>query len=352
MRAHCEQQILNTATALHAEFYRDAKWLRFEYENVFACSWQLFGHSGDLRNSGDHIVGEVAGKPIIAVRQADGTLKAFYNVCRHRAGPLATCNGKAAKALHCQYHGWTYQLDGRLRAATEMQTACEFDVTNIQLTPVHVREWQGLVFVALSPNVTSFDQIFAGIVERIKPIDIAQMTFYNRVVYDIACNWKVYIDNFLEGYHLPFVHPGLSKVLDYRVYDTELFDWYSLQFSPLRNNEGLYGDGNAYYYFVYPNIMLNILPGRLQTNRIIPNGHDRCFVEFDHYYTNDAQTQSRIHNEQQFAHEIQQEDIMICEHVQKGLMSGAYEAGRLNPKRESGVWHFQNLLRKVYANAV
>lgn len=350
MRTHCEQKPLDSATALHAQFYRDENWLAVEHSEVFSKSWQLFSHSEALQNSGDHVIGEIAGKPVIVVRQTSGELKAFYNVCRHRAGPLATCNGKAAKSLHCQYHGWTYQLDGQLRAATEMQGAADFNVSDIRLNPVLVREWQGLVFVALSDQTPAFDKVFNGIVERIKPIEIPSMRFYNRVVYDIGCNWKVYIDNFLEGYHLPFVHPGLSKVLDYRVYDTELHDWYTLQHSPLRNNDGLYGDGNAYYYFIYPNIMLNILPGRLQTNRILPNGRDRCFVEFDHYYTADDETQARIKNEQAFAHEVQEEDITICEHVQKGLSSGAYEAGRLNPKRESGVWHFHNLLRRAYAN--
>ncbi len=350
MRTHSEQLPLTSASALHAQFYRDEKWLAVEQQAVFANSWQLFSHSGALREVGDHVKGDIAGKPIIVVRQTSGELKAFYNVCQHRAGPLATCNGKAAKALHCRYHGWTYQLDGQLRAAVEMHDACDFNVADIRLNAVNVREWQGLVFVALTDHAPSFDAVFSGISERIKPIDINTMTYFNRVVYDIACNWKVYVDNFLEGYHLPFVHPGLSKVLDYRVYDTELFDWYSLQHSPLRNNDGLYGDGNAYYYFIYPNIMLNILPGRLQTNRIIPVGHHRCLVEFDHYYSDDEATRARIQNEQAFAHEVQEEDIAICEHVQKGLCSGAYEAGRLNPKRESGVWHFHNLLRRAYSS--
>jgi len=350
LRSLYEQRPLENSYALHAQFYRDEKWLAVEGQQVFANTWQLFGHASQLLHAGDHIVGEVAGKPVIVVRQHSGELKAFYNVCRHRAGPLATCSGKAAKALHCRYHGWTYTLDGQLKAATEMQDASDFQVNDIRLTPVQVREWQRFVFVALSENVPAFEDVFSEIVERVKPNDIASMQFHSRVVYAIDCNWKVYIDNFLEGYHLPFVHPGLSKVLDYRSYDTELHPWYSLQHSPIRNNEDLYADGHAYYYFVYPNIMLNILPGRLQTNRIVPTGLNRCIVEFEHYYSTDPLMQACIDNEQQFSHQIQQEDITICEHVQRGLASSAYEAGRLNPKREAGVWHFQNLLRRAYAS--
>ena len=349
LQEHCRIDPLEQAHALHASFYTDPAWLEFELQHVFGRSWQLAAHSGELAQPGDHVVGDVAGKPVLIVRQPDGGLRAFFNVCRHRAGPLATCNGKGARALHCKYHGWTYELDGALRAATEMQDAQDFERSAIRLAPIQVREWQGLVFVALDAQAPPFEQVFGGIAERIAPADLSHMRFAKRDIYKLDCNWKVYVDNFLEGYHLPFVHPGLSRVLDYRVYDTELFDWYSLQHSPLRNNDGIYGDGNAFYYFIYPNIMLNITPGRLQTNRILPAGHGQCIVEFDYYYTDDPAVQARVEAEQAFSDEIQAEDIGICQHVQQGLASGAYSAGRLNPKRESGVWHFQNLLRAAYA---
>ncbi len=349
LQEHCRIEPLERAHALHASFYTDQQWLEFEQREVFGAAWQLAAHTGELGAPGDHVVGDIAGKPIIIIRQADGSLQAFFNVCRHRAGPLATCNGKGARALHCKYHGWTYELDGSLRAATEMQGAAGFDKSAIRLPRIQVREWQGLVFVALDAAAPPFEQVFAGIAERIAPTDLSHMRFAKRDTYKLECNWKVYIDNFLEGYHLPFVHPGLSKVLDYRVYDTELAQWHSLQHSPLRNNDGIYGDGNAWYYFIYPNIMLNITPGRLQTNRILPAGHRQCIVEFDYYYTDDPEVQARVQAEQAFSDEIQAEDISICEHVQQGLASGSYSAGRLNPKRESGVWHFQNLLRAAYA---
>lgn len=349
LQEHCRIEPLERAHALHASFYTDQQWLEFEQREVFGATWQLAAHTGELRAAGDHVVGDIAGKPILIIRQPDGSLQAFFNVCRHRAGPLATCNGKGARALHCKYHGWTYELDGSLRAATEMQAAADFDKSAIRLPSIQVREWQGLVFVALDAAAPPFEQVFAGIAERIAPADLSHMRFAKRDTYKLECNWKVYIDNFLEGYHLPFVHPGLSKVLDYRVYDTELARWHSLQHSPLRNNDGIYGDGNAWYYFVYPNIMLNITPGRLQTNRILPAGHRQCIVEFDYYYTDDPEVQARVQAEQAFSDEIQAEDISICEHVQQGLASGSYGAGRLNPKRESGVWHFQNLLRAAYA---
>ena len=343
---------LEQARALDARFYTDPAWYAIEQTQIFAASWQLAAHASDLKDAGDHAVSEIAGKPVLIVRQPSGELQAFYNVCRHRAGPLALCNGKGAKALHCKYHGWSYHLDGRLRSTPEMAEAQDLDIASIRLPPVAVREWQGLVFVALDEAAApAFSDLVAGIAERIHPQDLSAMRFVRRYVYDLDCNWKVYIDNFLEGYHLPHVHPGLSKVLDYRAYDTELSTWHSLQHSPLRDSGGAYGEGDAFYYFLYPNIMLNIVPGRLQTNRILPLGPKRCRVEFDYCYLPVDDALARTEKDFAFSDEIQWEDIDICLAVQRGLESGSYTGGRLSPKRESGVWHFQNLLRAAYRRA-
>lgn len=343
---------LETAHALPARCYVGEAMLDSEHDRVFARSWQLVAHRGQLADPGDHVVEQIGKVPVLIVRGQDGVLRAFPNVCRHRAGPLALCNGKGAKSLQCKYHGWTYTLEGQLRSAPEMQGAMDFDVGDIRLPPLRVHEWQGLIFVALSDAVADFDEVYAGIVERVAPIDLSAMRFERRESYEMACNWKVYVDNFLEGYHLPHVHPGLSKVLDYRAYDTELFAWQSLQSSPLRDAGDLYGEGEAFYYQIYPNIMLNILPGRLQTNRVLPLGPERCRVEFDFYYAQDDQAQSRIGADAAFSDEVQREDIAICEAVQRGLASGTYGAGRLCPKRESGLWHFHNLLRAAYSHGV
>ena len=344
------KQDLNLAHALPARYYVGDAMLAMEQRAVFSRSWQLLAHREQLAEPGDHVVEQIAGVPVLLVRGQDRVLRAFPNVCRHRAGPLALCNGKGARSLQCKYHGWTYTLEGQLRSAPEMQSALDFNVEDIRLPPLRVHEWQGLVFVALNDEVPEFTEVYAGIAERIAPIDLSAMGYLRSVSYDVNCNWKVYVDNYVEGYHLPHVHPGLSKVLDYRSYDTELFPWHSLQSSPLRNSANLYGDGDAFYYFIYPNVMLNIMPGRLQTNRILPLGPGRCRIVFDYYYAQDAQAQARIAADQEFSDEVQNEDIGICEAVQKGLASGFYIPGRLCPKREGGVWHFQNLLRAAYAS--
>jgi choline monooxygenase len=339
------------AHALAARHYRGEGSLALDRRLVFGRTWQLVAHQGQLSEAGDHVVEEVAGTPVLLLRCRDGALRAFANVCAHRAGPLALCSGKGLHTVRCRYHGWMYSQEGQLLAAPEMQDALDFRVEDVRLRALRVQEWQGLVFVAVGDDAPPFEAVYGGIVERIAPIDLAAMRFARRDVFDVACNWKVYVDNYLEGYHLPMVHPGLSKVLDYRAYDTELFEWHSLQHSPLRNNDGIYGDGQAFYYFVYPNVMLNVMPGRLQTNRILPLGPERCRVEFDYYYAQDAEALARVERDREFSDEIQHEDIVICEAVQKGLASGHYEAGRLCPKRESGLWHFHEHLRRAYAPA-
>jgi choline monooxygenase len=341
---------LEHATALDPYFYTDPEWAAFEREHIFRKSWQYVAHIGELAAKGDHVVAEIAGQPLIVIAQENGSIRAFHNVCRHRAGPLAMCNGKGASRLRCLYHGWQYGLDGRLLAAPEMGEAVGFDKSAIALPEVAVTVWQGLVFVALNPVTPPFESVFAGITERIAPQDAAALSFFRHDRYQVACNWKVYVDNYAEGYHLPYVHPALTQAVDYSDYQSELAEFYSLQVSPITDPQGPYGDGTAFYYLVYPNLMFNFVPGRLQLNRVLPTGQDSCTVDFIWFYADGPDVAARAAEDIAFTDQVQAEDASICEHVQRGLTSGGYVPGRLSPKREAGLWHFQNLLREDYEN--
>jgi len=173
------------------------------------------------------------------------------------------------------------------------------------------------------------------------------------VDYEVACNWKVYIDNYLEGYHVPYVHPELMKMYDFRKYTTEVSATYSLQWSPLEPGDAPYairpGD-NAYYVAVFPNYMLNVLPGRVQTNVVRPLGPDRCRVEFRFYYAEAAgeAAQRAIADDVAYSDAVQREDADICAHVQRGLSSRAYDRGRFSVEMEMAVHHFQELLKRMY----
>jgi choline monooxygenase len=168
----------------------------------------------------------------------------------------------------------------------------------------------------------------------------------------VHANWKVYVDNYLEGYHVPYVHPELYTLYDYEGYVTEVHDWYSVQVGPLTGDRNVYtaGGGDALYYQIFPNLMLNVVPGRLQLNVVIPVAPDRCKVIFRYYYddvTSPAAAQ-RIEADVAFSDKVQQEDAEICERVQRGLSSRAYDKGRFSVRFEEGVYHFQKLLKAAY----
>jgi phenylpropionate dioxygenase-like ring-hydroxylating dioxygenase large terminal subunit len=317
---------------------------------IISKEWNVIGHTTQLENVGDYILGEVANNPVIAVKGNDKKIKGFYNVCRHRGGPLALENG-CAKMLKCKYHGWTYTLEGMLRGVPRFDRVDLFDKKDFGLVPLNLDIWEGLIFVNISDNPTPLKEKMNGIRSRIFPYDLNKKKFHKRVHYDIDCNWKVYVDNYLEGYHVPIVHPELAKLLDYKEYKTEIFENYSLQSSPV-NEEGNYfkKSGGVFYYFVYPNWMMNIFPGRLQINIVVPVSFNKCRVIFDYYYDDLVSIEAKniINEDLEYSDKVQKEDIEICEKVQKGLESRAYNRGRFSVECEEGVYHFQCLLKKSY----
>ncbi|MFZ2234965.1 MAG: aromatic ring-hydroxylating dioxygenase subunit alpha [Dokdonella sp.] len=339
-----QAQPLGMATALPAPAYSHTEWAQHERAAIFAKGWQLVGDAARLSERGSHIEITVAGVPLWLLRGQDGTLRALHNVCRHRAGPLQPCTVGNQLRLRCRYHGWTYAEDGQLTSATEMQSALAFDADSIHLPQARVAEWNGLIFICLDQGGPALSDVLDGIDQRMGAGRLAGYRYLRSVSYTLRCNWKAYVDNFLEGYHLPHVHPALNRLLDYRSYRTELAPWTSLQYSPLENDGALYGSGEALYWYIWPNTMLNLLPGRLQTNRVVPIAPGECRVDFDYYYPADSSADAQA-RDLAFSDEVQAEDIDICEQVQRGLESGSYIAGRLNPLRESGVHHFQELIR-------
>jgi len=346
---------LERAETIPSSWYIDTRFHEFDREAIFAQTWQGVGHVGQAQRPGDRFPATVAGNPIVVVRDNGGTLRAFYNVCRHRSGPLATCPGNASM-LQCGYHGWTYRLDGSLRGLPNFDRVELFDRGDYGLVPIHVETWQGLIFVNLAPNPEPLAEAIDGIVERIAPISLETKTFVRRVEYTVDCNWKVYVDNYLEGYHVPLVHPELMTMLEYNNYVTETFPRYSLQYSPLDAGTTLYGTagGEAFYYFLFPNFMLNILPGRLQTNLVVPLAAERTLVVFDYFYDDVESPEALriIEDDISCSDRIQREDIEICEHVQRGLRSWAYDRGRFSVACEEGVHHFQTMLKEAYRREI
>ncbi|MCB0278061.1 MAG: aromatic ring-hydroxylating dioxygenase subunit alpha [Calditrichaeota bacterium] len=341
---------LQNASTIASKYYYDASFHRTDVKKIISGNWQYIGSLDQLDKTGSYFLSTIAGQPLITIRSSKSEIRTFYNVCQHRGGPLAKENG-CVKSLQCKYHGWTYNLHGQLKATPEFKGVENFEMNDVQLKAVETAVWENLIFIRLKPQKLGLNKVLSGISDRILPIDLSKKKFHSRVVYHIASNWKVYVDNYLEGYHLPYVHPSLSKLLDYKNYRTELFDYYSLQYSPFKEGNTIYHQSEegvqAFYYFIFPNMMLNILPNRMQVNLVLPVDSQHCDVIFDYFY-NDPSDQKFIEADLKESDVIQQEDIDICERVQLGLESNAYNKGRFSVQREAGVFHFQQLLRSYY----
>ncbi len=351
---------LAQAETLPARWYTDPAFLELEKERIFWKTWQPVGHLEDVMRPGDFFTCDVVGEPLVVTRAQDGALRAFYNVCMHRAGPVALGRGNR-KSLQCKYHGWTYGLDGRLMTAPEFEGVENWRKEAVCLKSVQVEAWGPWVFVNLDPNAAPMRETYGVIHDEIRAsgFNIDHMRLVERRDYLIDCNWKVYVDNYLEGYHLPIAHPGLFRELDYDQYRVETHRYYSKQHAPIREvKEGEHYDrryvrtneseANALYYWIFPNVMLNVYLDNTSINIILPVGHDRTLTIFEWYFEQPG-TGAGWESMQQiiaFSDEIQQEDIQICETVWKGLQSQAYDRGRFSVKRENGVHHFQSLVHE------
>ena len=380
LRLDVNEQI-ECAQTLASRFYTDPHILDIEREKIFRRTWQLVGTldqpCGEVVVPGEgtsegkkakrtiadpesYFTADVAGEPIIVVRDKAGVLRAFSNVCRHRAGPIALGSG-CKNVLRCQYHGWTYTLDGRLIGTPDVEGVEFFDRSTMGMVPLRVEVWEEFIFVSFHLNADDgplepLATYLGKIPEQARGFQFAGLQLAERRDYVINCNWKVYVDNYLEGYHIPIAHPGLMREIDYAHYRTDTYRYYSQQFAPIRAmrasdaGERFYAPGTglqeALYFWIFPNLMLNIYPDNISTNVIVPLSHDQTLTIFEWFFhdVGSPKTKERIEKAIAFSDEVQQEDIVLCENVQKGLRSSTYDRGRYSVKRENGVHHFHMLL--------
>ena len=345
---------LAEAHTIPAPWYLDPAVEGLEQRHVFGGNWQAVGRVDQVANPGDYFTTELAGEPILVVRGADGRLRAFYNVCRHHAAAVATTPCGHAQSFRCPYHGWNYGLDGSLKGMPEFAGVCNFDRADSGLVPLAVDMWENFVFVNLDSTPGSLMHFLGDLVPRVEPLHLSMLYFHSRKEYTLRCNWKVYVDNYLDGgYHVPHLHKGLNSVLDYSHYTIENGERYCLQSSPMiaSGEDALVsstrtGD-RAWYFWLYPNFMINIYEGVMDTNLVLPLGPDKCRVLFDFYFA-DVSPEREEYNNRSVAtsDKVQDEDVGICESVQKGLGSRAYGAGRLSVRREAGEHLFHRLLAR------
>lgn len=340
---------LARAETLPSSYYVDAATLERESRTVFGRTWQLVGRAEQLGEPGSYFTATVGGEPVVVVRGKDGAVRAFSNVCRHRAGPVACGEGKRP-AFVCGYHGWSYGLDGRLLATPEFGGVEGFDRDSVHLPQYRVDTLGSLVFVNLDASAPPLREVYGEIAPLLEAAPRSAWRLSARKDWEIGCNWKVYVDNYLEGYHIPIVHPSLFRELDYQKYRTETKAWYSQQHAPVRRPERIRiteGEPEARYYWIYPNLMINVYADNFSTNLILPMGPRRTLTVFEWYFP-DPDARADVDATVAFSDEIQLEDIAICEAVQRGLESRSYDRGRYSVERENGVHHFHGL----YAEAM
>jgi choline monooxygenase len=365
LRIDVNEQI-ECAYTLASKFYVDPSILEIEKDKIFRRTWQLVGKldqacgvaNGQTRTIADpesYFTAEIAGEPIVVVRDKQGVLRAFSNVCRHRAGPIALGSG-CKNVLRCQYHGWTYTLDGRLIGTPDVDGVEFFDRSAMGMVPLRIETWEKFVFVNFSADAEPLSAFLGEIPQQARGFQFGGLKLAERRDYVIDCNWKVYVDNYLEGYHIPMAHPGLMKEIDYAQYRTDTFRYHSQQFAPIRAmkqedaGERFYAPGEglkeALYFWVFPNLMLNMYPDNISTNLILPLSTEKTLTVFEWFFhdAGSVKVRERIQKAVAFSDEVQQEDILLCENVQKGLRSATYDRGRYSVKRENGVHHFHMLL--------
>ena len=353
---HIEAEI-SRAWTLPAPFYTDTSVFAAEKEKIFSRTWQVVGHGSQVANAGDYFTTELVGEPILVVRGTDGKLRGFHNVCRHRAGPPAEGCG-SRKLFRCGYHGWTYGLDGALISATEIEGVEEFHPEDFALMPVRTEEWFNLIFVNLDPGARALRESLGELPQQAEKFRFGGMKLFERRTYDMKCNWKTYVDNYLEGYHLPSVHPGLNRELDFNAYVVEPYARHVRQFSPIRGaqpgdtslrryqetQEGLTTD----YFWIFPNWMLNCYPDNVSLNIVLPVEPERSLAIFEWYLPEREHSSPAAKASVEFSDQIQIEDVGICEAVQKNLRSRSYSRGRFSVTQEKGVHAFH----RMYAEQV
>ncbi|WP_433237338.1 aromatic ring-hydroxylating oxygenase subunit alpha [Streptosporangium sp. CA-135522] len=353
--------------SLRSEAYTDPRWLEVDVRAIFARTWQWICHGEKLESSGSYVSATVAGMPIAIVRDRDGALRAFYNVCKHRAHELLAGSG-TTRNIVCPYHAWTYGLDGQLKAARRADRMETFDKGEICLDQVLVEEFGGFVYVNLDRGAASLGEQagdLAADIARWAP-DVARLTHAKRLTYDVASNWKNVIDNFLECYHCHIAHKEFVDLVDMDTYEVKTHGIWSSHFAEAgKHANAAYDVSGASVtqhavWWLWPNTCLLRYPGRgnFMVFQVVPAGPDRTLETWDFYFETAELEDAEVQSVRYIDEVLQQQDISLVESVQRGMSTPAFEQGRIvyDPSgsglSEHGVHHFHGLVLDAYRSWV
>jgi choline monooxygenase len=324
---------------LPVQYYLDPAVWQIERQRVFAASWVMIANEHQLVRSGDYVAEQVAGWPVFVQRTESGSLRAFHNLCPHRAGPIVWDGVGNQANLVCRYHGWAFDGDGKLLNARDFGAAAPEGTC---LTKIRAQSWRGMVFVCLDPTTPDLVEWLGGFVEACAAYPSNNYRFHSRSIRRTAMNWKVYNDNFLEGYHLPLVHPAMCKEVDalkYTVISHGDPRW-NLHLAPQRDGHTWTG---VWGYF-YPCFSFDIFPGGMAVERWLPVGNTHTDLIFEYFFDDDATDIEKIVKDSE---EVADEDVRVAESVQRNLSAGLYTTGCLSPRHEHAVGTFHTMVREA-----
>ncbi len=323
---------------LEPSYYTDPDMFRRECERVFWRAWQMLGPADAVAQPGSYTAARIAGASVLAIRGRDETLRAFRNVCRHRGAQLVKHGSGSCSLLRCPYHNWVYDLDGSLKQTPWFGDGEDFDLADWPLEPVSVEVWRGLLFVAIDPEQSLTAQLADTIPELSgEPIETYRVQREERLVFD--ANWKVYTDNFVEGYHIPGIHPEFFQAIEFDAFETTAHDNLVRMSAPPR--EGLFYKGK--WLWMWPNWTLSLFDGGMNTSRIDPLGHDRTELIYHFYFADDAPDTATARAQTIERNlDVVRQDFEICIETHANYASHGYRPGPLSPRHEQGVAWFQN----------
>jgi nitrite reductase/ring-hydroxylating ferredoxin subunit len=336
-----------TQRTLPWSWYSDPALLRLEQERIFRAGWQYAGPAEHVAAPGDFFACAIGDVPVVVTRDREGELHALLNVCRHRGSLVASGRGNRV-TLQCPYHAWTYGLDGRLRTAPR---AAEIDVEEIALAELAVELWGPLVFVNATPSPQPLETVLGPVPQLLADggVDAGRLRLRRRGDYELACNWKIAVENYLECYHCAVAHPGFSEVVDVSpgAYRLETFALGSSQFAPTRNGAR---PVEGQFHWLWPVTKLYAMPGppNLVVGPLRPDGPERTVGFFDYFFPADV-PDAEVDELIAWDDQVGLEDRALVASVQKGVRAGLLDEGRLLPESERLLAHFQALVREALA---
>jgi len=324
---------------LPARAYWAEEYWKLDREAIWTKTWVLAAGIDDFAEVGDYVTATVAGTPVLVVKAEDG-LRAFHNVCRHRASPLVLAECGHIEKLTCPYHSWRYGFDGTLLNAPAMN----IDKKEYGLFRVRCETWRGLVFVCLSDDAPPLAEWMREVSDAALRYPLEDMHLARKVSLEAEVNWKTYADNYAEGWHVPTIHPGLNAAIDMASYRVET-SGLVLQTHSARARDGGMTDG--LWVWRLPGLFLNMYKWGMSVEQVEPLGPRKLRLNY-RYFFSDAEKAKECDDIIAWSVGVAKEDIAICERVQRNLEAQVYDRGRLSLVFENGVIQFQQMVQAAY----